>query len=52
MNKEGSQEVRACGSRSSKGQDYLLGVLEVRLQLPEDISPGQMAQWELKLVVQ
>lgn len=48
MDKEGSQEGRACGSRSSKEQDYLLGVLTVRLQLPEDISPDQMARWELK----
>lgn len=48
MDKEGSQEGRACGSRSSTGQDYLLGFPRVRLQLPEDISPGQMAHWELK----
>lgn len=48
MDKEGCQEGRACGSRSSTGQDYLLGFPRVRLQLPEDISPGQMAHWELK----
>lgn len=48
MDKEGSQEGRACGTRSSTGLDYLLGFPRVKLQLPEDISPGQMARWELK----
>lgn len=48
MDKEGSQEGRACGSRSSTGLDYLLGIPRVRLQLPEDISLGQMARWALK----